>query len=86
MTEFKNPFAEHGYDPGLMDVAVQALKRGRRGEGESVNVFVNGGDNIVELGEADRSAISGLVDKAVGAESVPVVGFGILKIVILKNR
>lgn len=79
MPEFKNPFSEHGYDPGLMDVAVKSLMRGRKGEGVAVHVVME--DNLISLSSDDRLTISHMVDHAVGVESARTVGYGILGLV-----
>jgi hypothetical protein len=86
MVQFNNPFEAHGYDSGLMDVAVQALKRGRNGEGEPVNVVVDGHDEIVELNPNDRFAIAHMVDHAMGVEAARTVGYGILGVILPKLK
>jgi len=75
MTELTdNPFERHGFHPGLMDLTVQALKRGRNGEGYPVEVDLEDRGTAVVLDSFDRHVISRLVDNATGIESARTVG------------
>ena len=81
MSELQNPFEKHGYQAWLMDVATQALKRGRNGVIEPVSVELQGNRGVIQLSPGERDVISYIVDNAVGVESVRTVGFAILALV-----
>lgn len=76
-----NPFEAHGYHPALMDVAVQALKRGRNGQSKQFHVALGG---VIVLGQEDREAIACMVDSAVGEDSARSVAYGILGVILPK--
>lgn len=81
MSELQNPFATHGYQPWLMDVASQALKRGRNGVIEPVNVELQGNHRVIQLTPREREVIAYLVDNAIGVESARTVGFAVLALI-----
>lgn len=83
--KLQNPFEEHGYSPALMDVTIQALKRGHNGERRSVVIPVEHDFDIVVLTPTDRDIIADIVDSAIGVESARTVGYCILSIVNESN-
>lgn len=82
MTKSANPFERHGYDPSLMDLATQALKRGRGGEG--VATYANIAETLIELDEDDKRTIAHMIDQANGPECGKTVGYGIVAMLVLK--
>jgi hypothetical protein len=84
MTNELNPFEEQGFHPGIMDLTVQALKRGHNGDGYPVEVTLEDDSSVVLLDVGDREIVASLVDHAVGEESARTVGHGVIG--ILKSK
>jgi len=86
MTKLTNPFEANGYDPRMMDVAVQSLRRGRNGQGVTVNVVLADSGEIVELKDDHREVISDLVDNVRAPDPVHTVAFGIIAVLCSIER
>jgi len=80
MSSPSNPFEAYGYHPGLMDLTVQALKRGHNGEGGAVSIIFVGTDSTkgedftVDISRDNGRVIGNRVDNDVGPESARNVG------------
>ena len=77
-----DPFKKHGYPPVVIDVTVEALKRGPRGARHDVPVADE--DSGLVLTPNDCQTIAYLVDTAVGVNSGSSVGYGVLAVLASK--
>ena len=75
----RGEFERLGYDPAYAEIAVEALKRGRRGLGVDIEVQAVGQTTgnplgFVRLTEADRADIARTVDGSHGGDGAQQVG------------
>lgn len=82
MRRLNNPLEGTRFNPAHTDVAVEALKRGRNGEGrQPLEVVIDNLGVMATLTAADRQRIADVVEKA-SIESDPLLFGGGVELVI----